>query len=109
MGTFVTACGWIAIIICCIAIAGVGVMGAITACEKIMNWMYGKAYDRAVAKIANHIRGSAHWFGEDYNTAKCLRILAERMSSDMASYAAPEQWRQEWRDACSKFKENGHE
>lgn len=107
MNAFITVIGWLAIIIVLIAICGVAVVGAVSACERAMHWMYCKAYDKAVHDIARHIRSSAHWFGEDYNTSKCLKLLAEHMQSDMASYAAPEKWRQAWRDACSKFKETG--
>ena len=107
METFTQILGWLTILVCSIAIGGVAVVGAANAIHRLWAWMYEKAYNKAVHNIANHLRASAHWFGEDYNTAKCLSILADRMSKDMADYAYPEKWRDEWRDACSKFKSTG--
>lgn len=107
MDTFTSILGWMTLAALAIGLCAVLIGAAAYLCHRVMHWMYCKAYDRAVADIARHINGSSHWFSEDYNTSKCLEILARRMALDMGSYAAPEKWRQQWRDACVKFKDTG--
>jgi hypothetical protein len=105
MNTFITICGWLALLVILLGLCGLTIAAAFAGYKAVAHWFYCKAYNAARDDIARHIRTSAHWFSEDVGAWKCLAILANRMVVDMASYSYPEEWRGEWRKAVKKWND----
>lgn len=96
MQTFITICGWLAVLSICIAAAAAVVAFAADQCRRAF-----ERYESAVVLKCRHALGQdlvscSHWFSESTETWTAIKILGERIRDGYGTDVS--RWREEWHE-----------
>ena len=100
MSTFITICGWLAVILLCIAGAALAVSLAADLCRRAL-----ERFESAVVLKFRHALGQdlascSHWFSESTEAWVAIKVLGERIRDGYGTDV--ERWREEWRDRVKR-------